>query len=532
MPDHDVVVIGAGHNGLVSAVTLAQSGLDVLVLETANDPGGCIWTETLETGHRLEHGAIDHSMILNIARELRLEDFGLEYVSREVMFGAGFADGQSLVFHQDLDETIESLSHCAPTDTSNYRMLAEVGSALLSMADSFAEPPHFSDLAQMAAALPSNIDLVRLLVSSSEAVTERHLENRCLRSAITMYGSHNQLPPYLPGTGLFALLLAASHGGETARPVGGSVMLIKALVGALESAGGELRTGSPVTRITESGECATVTISNCEELSSRFVISTVDLRRTVALLDSPPDHLCQAANNLSSGRFNVGELKVDLALSSPSSIGFGSDADSALWMLQERTGSLARSFAEIYLGELPTSPAMMWASPSATDHTASPVGQGTVWLSAFVPAKPSEGTWDKAFTDKATNWLLDGFAQITGHDLRSNTLSVHTTTPFDWEQRTGNPAGNPNHVDLTIDQLFSWRPPTGLNHRTGLQWLYLSGAGTHPGGGLSGLPGRNAATALLDDLSGEHTSLLNRFVNGSRDIFRSIRLFRALRNFQ
>jgi beta-carotene ketolase (CrtO type) len=175
---------------------------------------------------------------------------------------------------------------------------------------------------------------------------------------------------------------------------------------------------------------------------------------------------------------------------------------------------------------------MMWASPSATDHTASPVGQGTVWLSAFVPAKPSEGTWDKAFTDKATNWLLDGFAQITGHDLRSNTLYVHTTTPLDWEQRTGNPAGNPNHVDLTIDQLFSWRPPTGLNHRTGLQWLYLSGAGTHPGGGLSGLPGRNAATALLDDLSGGHTSLLNRFVNGSRDIFRSIRLFRALRNFQ
>jgi beta-carotene ketolase (CrtO type) len=529
MAEHDVVVIGAGHNGLVSAVVLARSGLDVLVLEAADEPGGCIWTETLESGHRLERGAIDHSMILSIARELHLEQFGLEYVSRETMFAAGFADGRSLVFHQSLDRTIEALSQSAPADIKNYRKLAEIGASLFNMMDSFVEPPRFSDLAQMASVLPSDTDLLRLLVSSSEAVAELHLHDAYLRSAVTMYGSHNQLAPYLPGTGLFALLLAASHGGEVARPMGGSAMLIKALVGALESAGGEIRTNSPVTAITESNTGALVTVDNCDEISARYVISTVDLPRTVALMPSPPSELCQAASKLSSGRFNVGELKIDLALSSQNSLGFGPEADSALWMLQEQTNSLTRSFADIHLGRLPSSPAKMWASPSATDPSAAPDGQGTVWLSAFVPAKPDKGTWDDAFTDQATNWLLDGFASITGQDLRSEALSIQVTTPLDWEERTGNPAGNPNHVDLTIDQLFSWRPPTGLGHRTGLGWLYLSGAGTHPGGGLSGIPGRNAANALLEDLSGSGASLIGRIISESRSLSRIIRLYAALR---
>ncbi len=527
---HDVVVIGAGHNGLVAAAILARKGLDVLVFESASEPGGCIWTETLETGHRLERGAIDHSMILSVARELELEEFGLEYISREETFAAGFADGRSLVFHQDLNKTIESLGQVAPADTENYRMLAELGTALFNMTDSFVEPPRFSDLAQIASVLPNGTDLMRLLVSSSEAVADRYLDDAYLRSAVTMYGSHNQLAPYLPGTGLFALLLAASHGGEVARPVGGSAMLIKALLGALESAGGEVRLGAPVTAITESDDGALVTVANCDEVSTRHVISTVDLRRTVALMDSPPNHLSEAARGLTSGRFNVGELKVDLALSSPSSTGFEPEANSALWMLQERTNSLARSFADIYLGELPSSPAMMWTSPSANDPSASPEGQGTTWLSAFVPARPNEGSWDAAFTEQATSWLLDGFAKITGHDLRSNALSIHVTTPPDWEERTGNPAGNPNHVDLTIDQLFSWRPPTGLVHRTGLGWLYLSGAGTHPGGGLSGIPGRNAANALLEDLSGRRGPLIRRLMDGPRNLLRGIRLYRALGN--
>jgi len=529
MAEHDVVVIGAGHNGLVSAVILARTGLDVLVLEAADEPGGCIWTETLESGHRLERGAIDHSMILSVAKDLNLEQFGLEYVTREAMFAAGFADGRSLVFHQDLERTIETLGQSAPADTENYRMLAEIGSALLNMTDSFVEPPRFSDLAQMAAVLPGDTDLLRLLVSSSEAVAERHLQDVYLRSAVTMYGSHNQLAPYLPGTGLFALLLAASHGGEVARPIGGSSMLIKALTSALESAGGEVRTSSPVSAIIGSDAGALVAVENSDEVSARYVISTVDLRRTVALMPTPPSELCQAANTLSSGRFNVGELKVDLALSSQSSIGFGPEADSALWMLQERTDSLTRSFADIYLGRLPSSPAMMWASSSATDPSASPDGQGSVWLSAFVPAKPDEGAWDDAFTEQATNWLLDSFAGITGQDLRSNALSIHVTTPLNWEERTGNPAGNPNHVDLTIDQLFSWRPPTGLGHRTGLGWLYLSGAGTHPGGGLSGIPGRNAANALLEDLSGSSTPLIRRIIDESKSLSRIIRLYAALR---
>jgi phytoene dehydrogenase-like protein len=234
-----------------------------------------------------------------------------------------------------------------------------------------------------------------------------------------------------------------------------------------------------------------------------------------------------AAKAVQSGALNIGELKIDLALSAPGSV-VGGEADGALWLLQERPDSLRTSFGEIVAGRLPTSLAMMWAAPSVLDPTAAPDGGGTVWLSAFVPARLRDRSWDAATEEEAADNVFDGFARITGIDLRPIAVDRRIVGPIGWEQRIGAPGGNPNHIDLTVDQLFGWRPPGISGYRTELPWLYLTGAGTFPGGGVSGLPGRNAAQAMLADLGSppRRTGRWRREIKGLWDAFS---LYRSMR---
>lgn len=499
MAADDVIVVGAGHNGLVCAVILARAGLRVTVLEANPEPGGCVWTEALPSGHRLERGAVDHSVVVDVARELRLERFGLTYAPRQELIGGLFADGGSLLIARDLAETVARVERAFPGEGEGYRRLASVADVVFGLVDQ-PMPPRFEDVVALASRAPGQLDLVRLLVSSSEAVLGEFLEHPRLRSIIAMAGAHNQLPPWLPGTGVFALLGPSMHGSETARPIGGSRRLIDALVAAVEAEGGHLVTDAAVNRIGWEGARAVVETRAGSFRSSR-VVSSLDVVRTIRLLDDVPPALAHAGRTARSGAFNVAELKVDLALDRPSSLVEVEEGREALWLLQEHEGSLAAAFADIMTGRLPRSPAMMWAAPSESDPSAAPKGEGVVWLSAFVPAGLAEGTWDEVQDEQAAAWLLEGFRRITGEDLTPRIRERRVTSPRLWRQRIG--TDNPNHLDLTLDQLFSWRPPDGGRpYRTPLGWLYLTGAGTYPGGGLSGIPGRNAARAVLADLVG------------------------------
>jgi beta-carotene ketolase (CrtO type) len=283
----------------------------------------------------------------------------------------------------------------------------------------------------------------------------------------------------------------------------------------------------PVVGIDRGGDASVVRLRDGESVVARRVVSSLDVRRTAALFSDPPDGLRSAAASVQAGALNVGELKIDLALSAPATI-TGDGADAALWLLQERIDSLRTSFGEIVAGALPSSPAMMWAAPSALDPGAAPDGGGTVWLSAFVPKHLSGREWDRATEEEAADRTLDGFAKITGTDLRSLTVDRRITGPAGWQRRIGAPGGNPNHLDLTLDQLFGWRPPGGNGYRTDLSWLYLTGAGTFPGGGVSGLPGRNAARTLLTDM-GFRPSATSRWQREIKGLWDAWGLYRSMR---
>lgn len=519
-----VAVIGGGHNGLVCACFLANAGLDVTVFEGNETPGGCIWTEELPSGYRLERGAIDHGMILGIADELGLARFGLEYALRDVSVGAGFGDGTRLLFHKDLATTLEGFGGLDPGDIDGYRRLAGLATALLGLMDTFFTPPSLGQISELGPI--AGFDPLRTVLASAEKVVGAHVADPHLAAALTMYGAISQVPPWLPGTGLFGLLLAGSHGHGPGRPIGGSVQLIDALVGALESAGGKLRTGAAVVSIERSGAGSRITTAPGDTDTFDLVVSALDVARTGRLLAEPVPALDDAARMVTSGSLNVAEMKVDLALSAHAEPGMFGHRE-AIWLLQRSPGSMARSFGEIAAGLCPSEPAMLWASPSALDPSAAPEGGGVAWLSTFVPARLRDGEWTGAAVSRQAERLIDGYQAITGVSLRDLIVDQRVAGPVDWENRTGASFGNPNHIDMTIDQMFSLRSGAGRGYRTAVPWLYLTGAGTFPGGGLSGLPGRNAAMTVLDDLGRRRS---RRAEPGTVSaLVRGWRLYRSLR---
>lgn len=519
-----VAVIGGGHNGLVCACYLANAGLDVTVFEANPTAGGCIWTEQLPSGHRIERGAIDHGPILAVAEELELGRFGLEYAFRDVTAGAAYGDGIRLLFHRDLETTLEGFAGLGQRDIAGYRTLAKVGSDLLAILGGLSAGPSLADIARLGPI--GGIDPMRLILGSSGKLVGDYIGDRHLAAALTMYGAFTQLPPWLPGTGLFGLLLAGSHGHGPGRPIGGSGQLIHALTESLEAAGGSLRTGDAAVSIDGSRDGVAVRTSATGDHRFDIVVSTLDIVRTSRLVVSDLPALEAGAREATSGSLNVAEFKVDLALSATATPG-GSGPAEAIWMLQPGPGAMARSFGEIAAGLVPSEPSILWASPSALDPSGAPPGGGTGWMSTFVPARLHGGDWTEATLISTAERVLDSFASITGDDVRDLTVDMRVTGPQAWERRTGAVSGNPNHIDMTLDQMFSLRPPTAQGYRTEAPWLYLSGAGTFPGGGLSGQPGKNAAMTVLGDLGRKRSG--RRMLADLSAARRGWRLYRTLR---
>ncbi len=523
----DVVIIGAGHNGLVCGAYLASAGLDVEIVEANNEPGGCIWTEQLDSGHRLELGAIELSMIEDIAVDLDLGRHGLRLLGRDVLVGAGFGDGTNLLFHSQIEKTLDEMITVDGADKQAYREFADLSSNALRAFDALPGIPSFADIIKLAESLSSDVDLGRLLVSSSESVLGRSMSNSHLTSAIGMYGSHGQLPPWLPGTGLFSMLLPGSHGTTAFRAQGGSRALIDSLVAAVGAAGAAVRSAAAVRTIEYHEGTAQVHLADGDVLTARRVVSSLDVRRTARLLAEPSASIEKSANAVRSGALNIAELKIDLALLAPAEA-VDREGDSAMWMLQERADSLRTSFGEIVAGQLPTSAAMMWAGVSAQDPTAAPDGAGTVWLSSFVPMDLAGRDWDAEAEDEAADRALDGYARITGTDLRPLTVDRRVTSPTGWHRRIGAHGGNPNHIDLSLDQMFGWRPPGMNGYRTDASWLYLTGPATFPGGGVSGIPGRNAAQTLLRDV-GAAPQKSGRLRDEAKGLWDAFGLYRSMR---
>lgn len=508
----DVVLIGAGHNGLACGAYLARAGLGVTVLEASETPGGCIYTKDLPDGQgRLELGAYEHGGIRGsgVAADLELESrYGLHFHERDEILFSPCDDGTGLPFWSSLERTVEGLAEVVGRDEAErYRDFSHWSSAamgVLSQAEN-GPPPTLRSLAALAdASLGSDgARLIQALLAPATAITEAAFEDDRLRGPLDHWAAHSQQPPQVPGTGAGALFLAASHGSPAIRPAGGSRNTVDALVRCLEDAGGKLVCSAPAEQVEVAGGRAVAVIANGERYAAtRAVISAIDARRLFLGLvqpDAVSSALRAEVERIHVTSHNVSELKVDAVIDRMPEIN-GPAGMERTFMLSPNTGTdIQRAFSSIALGELPERPPLMIAFPSTLESGWAPEGKAVVWLSTFVPWVPTAGKWSPELLDEAAALVWETAHKAIGSELLPGAQEL--TGPDEWVERHGNPGANPNHIEMSIDQLMSTRPSPSLSgYTTPIEGLFLTGAGTHPGGGITGVPGRNAAGVVMQKL--------------------------------
>lgn len=512
MSSTDTVVIGAGHNGLACAAYLARAGLSVVVVEASETPGGCIHTVDMPQGGRLELGGYEHGGIRGsgVAADLELESrFGLRFHLRDEVTLAPCDDGSALAFHSSLERTLELLEPVVGAEEAErYRRFAGWASAAANVVSQTeaGPPPTLRELAALSetALGAEGQRLLQALFGSASALLRGVFRDERLQGPMAHWAAHSQQSPADPGTGAGALMLAGGHGTPAARPVGGSRATIEALVRCLEAHGGELRCGAPAERVELVGGRAVAVVAGGERIDARrAVVSAIDARRLFDGLmagSAPTAALRAELDRMHVGRRNVSELKVDAVLSRMPQIPGPAGFERSFMLSANTTSDIERAFAAIQLGELaPRGPAMI-AFPSALEPGWAPrEGQAVVWLSTFVPWRPADGPWDEARLERAADhlWATAERALRTRLDVVSRRL----TGPNEWVARHGSSHANPNQIEMSLDQLLAFRPsPSLARYRTPVENLFLTGAGTHPGGGITGVPGRNSARVALQAL--------------------------------
>ncbi|HUV72696.1 MAG TPA: NAD(P)/FAD-dependent oxidoreductase [Anaerolineae bacterium] len=519
MSECDIIVIGGGHNGLICAGYLAKAGENVIVLEKHDVVGGFITTEEAipeAPGFKLNIGAMEHGGVVEtpIVADLELEKFGLEYMCREEMYFFPFLDGVAIPIYKSLDKTCEAIAEISEKDAEAYRGFVEFSNALLSLfgAVSYGAPPSFGELAGAmggGGAVGMDADrLIRTVLTSPRAVVDEWFESEYLKAALAYYGSVSQTAPSTLGSGWAPCLLAGCHSSGQWRPRGGGGMLIESLIRAIEHHGGAVRASAEVTKIVvENGRAAAVELRDGERIEARHgIVSSIDAKRVFLDLMDPAlldPQLIRQVKNITVAGSNVSEFKVDCALDElPSLDRWEKGPEFIVSMIQPcpSVDYLEHEFDDIRRGEFPEAPAVLCAVPSAADPSLAPPGKHTLWLSCFAPYELSGGrSWDD-IREETADHLIDVIAQYTPN-IKKAMIGRVIHTPLDWYRRTGAIAGNPNHMDMTLDQLFGYRPTPALSdYRTPIKELYLSGSGVHPGGGLNGIPGHNTAQVVLEDL--------------------------------
>jgi beta-carotene ketolase (CrtO type) len=508
--DYDAIVIGGGHNGLVCAAYLARAQRRVCVLEQAQVLGGCSTTESLLADHpgfRFNRGAIDlaHIQGTPILDELELERHGLKLIYHEPMWYFVFPDGTSVSFFRDINRTCESIGAFSAEDAESYRRFADMWQrALVLLAPLDEGPaPSVGKLAALAAVAGRDGDaLAHLLLSSPQDVAHQWFRSPQMLAVMGWMGVQAGTPPEQPAAALATAQLAVSHENGVARAEGGMGALMDALRRAIETDGGEVRLSARVDRVVLDASRRRVEGVGVdgEVLTAPVVVSAIDAYRLFTRL-APEAILPPALRRriTHAHAYYPSLFKVDVALSAKPTIPHpgGAEGVTANINIAPSFEHVQQAFHQYAQGKWTPDPPLMAAVPSVLDPSLAPEGQHTLWLSQFNPG-PYWKSADEREREACAESMIETFCRYAP-GTESLVLDRHITTPADRERITGNLDGSPFHLDMTLDQSLAFRPVVGMSgYRTPVAGLFLSGSGTHPGGGVTGVPGRNAAHAVLE----------------------------------
>ncbi len=507
----DAVVVGAGHNGLVAACYLARAGRDVLVLEASDRPGGGSRTEETVPGYRFDMHSVAHNIInmTTIPRQLDLAGAGLVYQEMDPFSVALFADGRRVRFHRSIEATVDSIAEHSGSEARAYtdfmaKALPVVRTILPAVQGEMPLRDVPVRLASLARALRHGPgETVRDALGPYDSLLRRRLPSDFTRGPVAAFAAHAGVGPSAPGGALYAWWQAAYHLFGQWHAQGGAQGLTDALVRRLESLGGELRCNAPVTQIdAPHGRVRAVVTEGDERIESAAVITAIDPKTALLALLDPPLAGDDRADIAAARRGNVVQALVHVATDRLPPYPNSRPGDwNGLQSYVDRLDDLVSGWAASEARRLPTTQLPLYSfTTSAIDDTLAPAGHHTVYLAC--PAAPAriDGGWP-AHGDEFVERCLDA-VETRAPGFRSSIVGIATHLPDEMEQASRWPGAHPMYLDIALDQLGPFRPTRRLGrHRTPVEGLYLSGAGTAPTGGIAGTPGRAAAQALLADSS-------------------------------
>ena len=540
-PRNQVIIIGAGHNGLVAAYYLAKAGLKPLVLERRDIIGGACTTEEFHPGFRASLASSAGPLSSQVVNDLQLHGYGLELIQTRVHVAALNLNGPPICIYEDAKRTADELAVHSKKDSAKYSEFLScfnnIGRALrplLTMTPPNLDAPSKSELWDLGK-LGWKIrglgkkDEYRLLRYGPMAVADlaaEWFETELLRSLVAARGIFGAFAgPWSAGTSAPLLLQAANDGSPIAPAAfvkGGMGALSDAIAKAATEVGTEIRLNADVAHVQISnGRAVGVVLGDGQEIPAHAIISTADPKTTflkmvdAAALD--PSFLQKIQNYRAHGTV----AKVNLALSAlPRFVRLG--ADEATEKLSGRIhigpdiDYLEHAFDDAKYGDFSRRPYMDITIPTLTDSALAPGGAHVMSIHAqFAPYKlngyagVSPATlstpeacvpvWDsrrEELGDAVENTLSD-----YAPDLKELIVARQVITPLDLESKYGLSGGHINHGEMSLDQLFAFRPLIGwARYRTPIENLYMCGAGTHPGGGVTGAPGLNASREVIRDL--------------------------------
>ncbi len=528
MGNYDAIIIGAGHNGLVTAGYLAKAGRKVLVLERRNIVGGAAVTEEIFPGFKVSSVA-DGSGYLSAAvrRDLKL-DSHVETIDSEVVAFSPQPDGSHLTIYRDTAHTVKEIARFSQADADAYPGFIDLMQALAGVVGAMGHMTPM-DLPEVALGdLRGAIgmigpgrklgrkritELLRVMPMPAADILNEYFESGAVKGAI---GANSTLGitfgPQESGTAYTMLHSWALSGNGLFRSSG----VIKGGMGALSDAmasvakgfGAEIRTDAPVASITvEGGRATGVKLESGEELKAAVIVSNADPRTTFNRLLDPRTLGTKLLKHVANIKFKGSGLRIHLALSGLpkfTSLSESSDASASAQLgapiqIAPSLDYIERAYDCSKYGRYSESPFLDILIPSVLDPSVAPAGQHLMSITAkYGPFDLREGDWateKEAFADVVVDTLAE-----YAPNIRDLIAQRHVLSMPDLEDIYALPEGNPNHGEMILNQFFHMRPIPGYaQYRTHLDGLYLCGSGCHPGGGVTGVPGHNAAREILKD---------------------------------
>jgi phytoene dehydrogenase-like protein len=523
---YDAIVVGGGHNGLTAAAYLARAGLSTLVVERREIVGGCCVTEEIAPGCRVSTTSYIASMLRpEVISDLRLRDYGLRMVPCDPAIQVPFPDGHVVPWWADRGRAQAEFKKISPKDAETF---VEVDDQLKKLArylqPFFMEPPPEIDTRSMRGwtdlfrvgkkfrGISSDeiSQLISFLTGSLGEFLDHNYESEKIKTmflANNVYGKHGG--PYQPGTAiglLFHLLSGGEHElqGFYGHVMGGMGAITQALSASGQKLGVEIRTSAPVAHIdVRDGRARGIVLEDGTEIRGRIVLSNADPKRTFLKMVAASELPNEFLHSIRGIKMEGPCAKVNLVLTEePRFTGTSPDASPLERTFYTLVPSLAfaeRCYDIAKFGDIPEELWVDCVVSSNADASLAPPGKHILTCFVqYVPYHLREGNWDdkrELLGDRVIRKIAEYAPNVPNAVEARQVL-----TPLDLERTYGLTEGNIFHGDLRLEQLFFMRPVSGWSqYRTPIDGLYLCGAGTHPGGGVTGAPGHNAAHQVLRD---------------------------------